>query len=499
MELEIYQKVLLVITDGIGHNPNAFGNAVALAKTPCYDQLFATMPHCLLKTSGAAVGLPEGQMGNSEVGHLTLGTGRILDQDLVRINTAIADDSLANNKNLVDFVKKHQNIHLLGLMSDGGVHSHLNHLIYLAKAISKQQNAAKQKIYLHLFTDGRDVKQKSALSYLSQIQAILNENIQLASLSGRFYAMDRDSRFERLERAFRAINGNLKPLNNAQNYINSQYERGIFDEFIEPACFSDFHIAAKDGLVMTNFRADRVRQLLNVFSKSNCLPFSNINKNANILCMCEYDQDYHFPVLFKQHNIKESLAEMISKAGLSQLHTAETEKYAHVSFFFNGGLETPFVNESRLLVNSPKVKTYDLAPKMSAAKVLDATTMAMRHNYDFVLVNFANGDMVGHTGDLAASIQAVQTVDQCLAKLLQVADQQDYSVIITSDHGNCEALIDSDHHIITSHTLFDVFCFIKAKGLKSLSKQRQGLCNVAATVLKIMGLEHSNLMQKALF
>jgi 2,3-bisphosphoglycerate-independent phosphoglycerate mutase len=478
-------KTLLVITDGIGHNISSNYNAFYNAKKPTYDYLFSNVPNSLVKTYGEFVGLPDGQMGNSEVGHMSIGSGRILYQDLVKVNLEIKNNTLKENSILKNTIEKSKNIHIVGLLSDGGVHSHISHIIALA-----QISSSHKKVYLHLITDGRDVSPTSANSYIQQILDICDENIQIATLGGRYYGMDRDNNWDRIKLAYDVMTAqnieNMK--HNPIDYIQSQYEKNIFDEFIQPARFGNFdRIQENDGLVFANFRSDRARELTTAFADTKFDGFERKLIPLNIATMTQYDKNLPLPVMFPKENPTNTLAEVISKAGLSQLHTAETEKYAHVTFFFNGGKEEPFPNEKRVLIPSPKVATYDLQPQMSAPEVGDAVRNGMDEENDFIVVNFANGDMVGHTGVYEAGIKAVEAVDRELGLILEKAKEKGYNVLITSDHGNCEMMQDEDGNTLTNHTVGDVFCFVIAPNVTKI--QDGGLNNIAPTVLKLMGLE----------
>lgn len=488
------QKTLLIITDGIGHKPATPYNAFTQATTPTYDALFASTPCALLSTHGLSVGLPEGQMGNSEVGHMCLGAGRILYQDLVRISRALEDGSLAENRALLEFSAKVKRVHIAGLASDGGVHSHLEHILGLARILSERGH----EVYLHLITDGRDVSPTSAARFITE--ALQTPNVKLATLSGRYYAMDRDKRWDRVHRAFGAIaKGESKSALAPLDYLKAQYEAGITDEFLEPVSFGEYEgFGEGEGFIFANFRSDRAREIVSAIGSE---AFGGFERGAytppETLIMSPYDERFPFPILFPKESVEPTLAQLISKAGRSQLHVAETEKYAHVTFFFNGGIETPWENESRVLIPSPSVATYDLQPEMSAHEVAEATLRGMREGYDFIVVNFANGDMVGHTGNLEAAIKAVEAVDSALGKLFAQAEESDYAVILTSDHGNCEEMRDEAGNTLTNHTVGEVWCFIKARGVERL--QSGGLNHIAPSVLKLMGLEIPPEMDSPLF
>ncbi|MFC3847285.1 2,3-bisphosphoglycerate-independent phosphoglycerate mutase [Helicobacter baculiformis] len=494
------QKTLLIITDGIGHNPSSHANAFYHAKKPAYDWMFANLPHSLLKTHGLSVGLPEGQMGNSEVGHMCIGAGRVLDQDLVRISKAFEQELIEDNPAFQSVAEHASVVHVLGLMSDGGVHSHINHLMGMALLLERMG----KQVWLHLVSDGRDVLPTSALEYLALVGGICNERIHIATLSGRFYAMDRDKRFERTLKAYESIahaknKSDLSP----EAYIAHMHARGIMDEFIEPASFGAYAgMFDGEGLIVINFRSDRVRQIVQVLG-GDLDPFEGLSEcgagapELLIATMTAYSAAFNYPVLFPKEEVKTTLAKVVSEAGLSQAHIAETEKYAHVSFFINGGLEAPFVGEERILVPSPKVTTYDLRPEMSALEVGEAVRACMRKGTDLIIVNFANGDMVGHTGNFEAAVRAVETIDAQLGAILQLAQELHYAMLLTSDHGNCEQMRDENEAMLTNHTTHEVYCFVLGQGVTHL--KGGGLNNVAASVLKLLGLQIPESMDAPLF
>ncbi len=479
------QKTILIITDGIGYKPKGACNAFEAAQKPTYDAL-ENVPKALISTYGLSVGLPEGQMGNSEVGHMTIGAGRVLYQDLVKISLALEDGSIEENEALTRTLEKSDRVHLIGLMSDGGVHSHIEHTIGLAKLAKRRA----KKVFLHLITDGRDVSPTSAPVYLKQIEAICDEDIQIATIGGRFYTMDRDNRWERVEKGYRAIaeatpKTDLAPL----AYVEENYAKGETDEFIEPVAFSGYEgMKEGDAVIVTNFRSDRVREITTALGDPHFDAFERTFVPLHIATMTQYDAAFPYPVLFPKTAPENTLAEVVSRAGLRQLHTAETEKYAHVTFFFNGGVETPVEGESRVLIPSPDVKTYDMKPEMSAPEVGEAVRTAMDEGYDFIVVNFANGDMVGHTGNFEAAKKAVEAVDTELGKIVTKAKERDYAIVLTSDHGNCEEMCDGEGHVLTNHTVGDVWCYVLADGVEKV-KSGGGLNNVAPTVLTLMGLE----------
>ena len=489
------KRVVLVITDGIGLNESREWNAFANAKKPTYDWLFANAPHSLLCSFGEEIGLPKGQMGNSEVGHMCMGAGRVLYQDLVKITRSLDSGELAHNATLLDFAKDVGTIHLCGLVSDGGVHSHISHLLGLAKILE----AMGKKVWIHAITDGRDIPPLSAPKFISQILEAQSECVKLATICGRFYAMDRDNRWERVKVAYDTIaNGANRVDMSPIDYINAQFSENITDEFINPASFGDFSgINDGEGFIFTNFRSDRAREIIRALGEEDFSEFERKKIDIKILCMCEYDAKFSYPVLFPKENVSETLAEIISSHNLTQSHIAETEKYAHVTFFFNGGKEDILKGENRVLIPSPKVKTYDLKPEMSAEAVCDAVCEAMKNKSDFVVVNFANGDMVGHTGNYEACIKAVEAVDKELGRILECARAQDYAVIITSDHGNCEKMKDENGKILTNHTVGFVWCFVVDSSVKRV--EDGGLNNIAPSVLKLMGIEIPKIMSKPLF
>ncbi len=479
------KKTILVITDGIGFSAKTEFNAFFNAKKPVYDQLFHEVPHALVDTSGLSVGLPDGQMGNSEVGHMTIGSGRILYQDLVKISLALDEGTLAENDALVTLLKSSKRLHLIGLMSDGGVHSHINHMIGLAEIAAEQG----KEVWLHLITDGRDVSPTSAKLYLHQISAHLSEKIKIATIGGRFYLMDRDNRWERVQKGYDTIvNAKPKTDNTPSDYIENSYANEETDEFLLPTAFDGYTgIKEGDAVLTANFRSDRMRELVTALGDPSFDGFECEHTPVNIATITEYDKSFSYPVLFRKASPKNTLAEVISNQGLRQLHTAETEKYAHVTFFLNGGIDEPYSNESRVLIPSPKVRTYDMQPEMSAAEVGDAVLKAMDEAYDFIVVNFANGDMVGHTGVLDAAIQAVETVDHELGRIVAKAKEQDYALVLTSDHGNCEEMRDENGNVLTNHTVGKVWCFVMADGVSKV--EAGGLNNIAPTVLKLMELD----------
>ena len=487
------RPVVLVILDGFGVNPSKLNNGVAEAETPRLDAFFSRYPHTTLNASGHAVGLPDGQMGNSEVGHLTLGAGAIIHQDVVRISEAISNGEFFINQALMDAIEKaalnKRPLHLVGLVSDGGVHSQLDHL----KAIIRLAKEHGVHPLLHMITDGRDTPPKSALNYLPEIESPLHEcGGAIASIIGRFYAMDRDHRWERTELAWRAlVLGKAQHAQSAQTAISSAYAAGDSDEFIQPVLLPSFTpIIDDDPVIFFNFRKDRPRQMVAALGDVKFKGFDRGNAPiAAVTCMMPYDRNLKLPYAFEPEKPEITLGQVISTLGLAQFHCAETEKYAHVTYFFNGGRISPYAGENQLLIPSPAVATYDLKPSMSAKEVADAVVGAIsKGRYAFIVVNFANGDMVGHTAKRDAVLEAVETLDREASRVLEAAETAGYSVIVTADHGNCEELVDpftGEPH--TQHTTYPVPCLVMDEANWQLSSGG-GLANVAPTVLQLMGI-----------
>lgn len=489
-------KTILVITDGIGYSDRTQHNAFYHAKKPTYDYLFENVPYGMIDTFGLSVGLPHGQMGNSEVGHMCIGSGRVLYQDLVKISQAIESNELCTNPALLSACENTSVVHLAGLLSDGGVHSHISHF----KAFAQILSSMGKRVYLHLITDGRDVAPQSALEFIADMQSLCTDSISIASISGRFYAMDRDKRWERVQKTYESmVCGAMLTELSPQEYVRAQYEKGIFDEFIEPASF-DLYRGMQDGegFVFVNFRSDRAREIIEALGS---LEFAGFERSRvpklYIATMTEYDEKFPYPILFPKQKVCNTLAEVISKNGLRQIHISETEKYAHVTFFLNGGREEVFEGEERVLISSPNVKTYDLQPQMSAPEVGTAVRDAIKQGYDFIVVNFANGDMVGHTGEFEAAIKAVEAVDLELGKILKCAQESGYALFITSDHGNCEEMKDEAGNRLTNHTTGQVWCFGMVEGVEKI---RDGaLNNIAPSILKAMNLPIPSEMDQPLF
>ena len=490
------QKTILIITDGIGCKPDSSCNAFKDAQKPTYDKLLKDVPKTLISTHGLSVGLPVGQMGNSEVGHMSIGSGRILYQDLVKISLAIEDGSIEENSALNSTLATSKKVHIIALLSDGGVHSHINHIIGIAKLAENRD----KEVFLHLITDGRDVSPTSAKKYVEEIENICSQNISIATIGGRFYTMDRDNRWERVAKGYNAIvTATPSTTLDAQAYIADSYSHKIYDEFLEPVALNGYEgMHENDAVLIANFRSDRVREITTALGVKEFDGFERKFLPLNIATMTKYDASFDFPIMFSKEVPKNTLAQVVSDAKLTQLHTAETEKYAHVTFFLNGGVEEPMIGESRVLIPSPNVKTYDMKPEMSAPEVGDAVRRGMDEAYDLIIVNFANGDMVGHTGNYEAACLAVTAVDNELGQIIKKAKEENYAIVLTSDHGNCEEMKDNNGNVLTNHTVGDVWCYIMTKDVVKL-KEGGGLNNVAPTVLEIMGLPIPTEMNKSLF
>jgi 2,3-bisphosphoglycerate-independent phosphoglycerate mutase len=497
------KRVLLMILDGWGISPDPAVSAVDQANTPFVDSLSKTALHNVLHTDGMHVGLPEGQMGNSEVGHVNLGAGRVVYQDLAKINMAVEQNTLKDEAVLIDaFAYAKENgkaVHFVGLVSDGGVHAHINHLEGLLNAA---QIAEVPKSYVHAFTDGRDVDPKSGLGFLSQVQEICaNTNAHLASVVGRYFAMDRDKRWERVKKAYDLLlKGTGTHTQNLTQAMQASYDAGTTDEFIESiALGTQEEIAAgriqpDDVVIFFNFRTDRGRQLTQALSQE-AFPEQEMKPlPLYYVTLTNYDESFKgVKVVYDKENIEQTLGEVLQEAGKKQIRIAETEKYPHVTFFFNGGREEPFDGEERILCPSPKVATYDLQPEMSAYDIRDAIVPKLKEKAaDFVCLNFANPDMVGHTGDMQAAIKACETVDACTAEVVAAAKEGDYSVIIIADHGNCDTMINPDGSPNTAHTTNLVPVYLIDKDANSIDKG--ALCDIAPTVLKLMNIEQPTAM-----
>ncbi len=513
--MEIAKKpVILCILDGWGWREEKTDNAVALARTPNWDRLLQTAPQSFLKTCGLDVGLPQGQMGNSEVGHMNLGAGRVVMQDLPRIDEAIKNKSL--EKSLLQLLRGNgvwgngviekkattplphypTTLHLMGLYSPGGVHSHQDHLLALAKIL----NDAGIKTLLHLWLDGRDTPPKSAGDYLKDLEQKLKSlsHVKVATVCGRYYAMDRDNRWERVKLAYDAmIDGVGAKAQSLDQAIGMAYAAGETDEFVKPIILPDFRpMQEGDAILCANFRSDRVRQILTAFLDENFKEFAARRvKFSSAIAMTEYSEDLakNMQILFAPQSMQDILGEIIARENLTQLRLAETEKYPHVTFFFNGGKETPYPGEDRILVPSPKVATYDLQPEMSAFELTEKLTAAINSKkYDFILVNYANPDMVGHTGKLDAAIKAVEAVDQCLGRIMDATEKAGGVMLVTADHGNCEVMRDPETGAPhTAHTLNPVKLFL-FPGDTPLMNGR--LADAAPTILRLLGLPQPQAM-----
>ncbi len=491
----------LMILDGFGDNIEKEGNAIKLAKTPNIDKITKKYPTTKIQASGLAVGLPEGQMGNSEVGHTNIGAGRIVYQELTRITKSIEDGDFFSNPELVKAMenckKNNSKLHILGLVSDGGVHSHNRHLYGLLEMAKRK---GLENVYVHCFLDGRDTPPASAEGYLLDLEEKMKEKGigKIASISGRFYAMDRDKRWNRIEKAYRAlVFGEGNKAGTCINAIESSYQKEVFDEFVEPTVITNGSkpvatIEDGDSVIFFNFRPDRARQITRSIVDKDFKEFETKKMNVHFVCFTSYDETMpNVHIAFKKEPIKNTLGEVVSKSGGTQLRIAETEKYAHVTFFFNGGEEKQYENEDRILVPSPKVETYDLKPEMSAYEVTDKVIDAIKQKkYNTIILNFANPDMVGHTGNLNAAIKAVETIDECVGKIVESILEQKANLIITADHGNAEQMIDyktGEPH--TAHTTNLVPLTLISE--KENVKLREGgkLADIAPTMLELMGIK----------
>ena len=499
------KKVILMILDGWGKSPNPEVSAIEKAETPFIDSLYYKYPNADLRTDGMNVGLPEGQMGNSEVGHMNLGAGRIVYQDLAKINMAVEKNTLKDEPVLKDAfsyaLKNDKPVHFLGLLSDGGVHSHIDHLKGL---ITAGTESGLQKMFVHAFTDGRDVDPKSGKGFLKELESFMTDKpAQLATVTGRYYAMDRDKRWERVKIAYDAlVNGQGEKSSDAALTIQESYDSDITDEFIKPIIMTDAEgepmakIEEGDVLVFFNFRTDRGRQLTEVLSQRD-MPEADMQKlGLYYVTMTNYDEAYKgVHVIYNKENIAQTLGEVLEQAGKKQIRIAETEKYPHVTFFFNGGREKPFEGEKRLLCSSPKVATYDLKPEMSAFEIRDTIIPELKKGeVDFVCLNFANPDMVGHTGDMQAAIKACETVDACAESVITVANENGYSTIVIADHGNCDTMVNADGSPNTAHTTNPVPLILVDKDIDHIEDGILG--DIAPTILKLMGVAQPELMDR---
>jgi len=497
------KKVILMILDGWGKSPDPKVSAIDNANTQFIDSLYTKYGHASLRTDGLHVGLPEGQMGNSEVGHMNLGAGRIVYQDLAKINLAVTNDTLKNETVLKDALqyanKNNKAVHLLGLVSDGGVHSHLNHLYGLLDVI---EDHGIEKSFIHAFTDGRDVDPKSGYGFISELETRLeSSSTKLATITGRYYAMDRDNRWERVKIAYDGlVNSEGLYSKNATKTIESSYEEGLTDEFLKPIVMTDKNndpiakIEEGDVVLFFNFRTDRGRELTEVLSQNDKHEYNMHKLNLYYVTMTNYDDNFkNVEVIFNKDNVTNTLGEVLETHGKTQLRMAETEKYPHVTFFFSGGREAPFKGEERILKNSPKVATYDLQPEMSAFELKDALVEELKkETLDFVCLNFANGDMVGHTGVMEAAIKACEAVDTCVEAVVTTALEHNYTTLLIADHGNCETMINPDGSPNTAHTTNPVPIILIDKELTSIKDGVLG--DIAPTILKLIGVEKPEVM-----
>lgn len=491
------KKVILMILDGWGKSPDPKVSAIDNANVPFINSLYTKYPSAQLRTDGLNVGLPEGQMGNSEVGHMNLGAGRIVYQDLAKINLAVANKTLAKEQVLIDafnYAKANEKkVHFLGLVSNGGVHSHTSHLRGL---IDASQEYGLDKVFIHAFTDGRDVDPKSGKKYLQDLQDYIAPTpVKIASVIGRYYAMDRDKRWERVKLAYDlVVHGTGTATTDVVTSIATSYGNDVTDEFIQPLVAVDVNgeplavIQEDDVVIFFNFRTDRGRELTEALSQQDFHEQNMHKLNLYYVTLTNYDETYqNVKVVYNKDNITETLGEVLEKANKKQIRIAETEKYPHVTFFFSGGRETPFEGETRILRNSPKVATYDLQPEMSAFELKNALVPELhKGEVDFVCLNFANGDMVGHTGIMEAAIKACEAVDVCVKEVVEAALANDYTTIIIADHGNCETMINPDGSPNTAHTTNPVPIILVDKELKKINDGVLG--DIAPTILELMGV-----------
>ena len=490
------KKTVLIILDGWGHGNKEKSDAIHHANTPFIDSLYNEYPNCELKTFGKHVGLPKGQMGNSEVGHLNIGAGRIVHQDLAKINLACEDNSIAEMKNLnasFSYAKENNKaLHLIGLVSDGGIHSHQNHLYKLCELAKKK---GIKNIFVHAFTDGRDCDPKSGKGFIQKLEQNLF-GAKIASVCGRYFSMDRDKRWERIKLAYNLLTkGKGEVSLNLIESIQNSYDNGVTDEFIKPIVSIDKNgipiatIKEDDAVICFNFRTDRCREITTALTQTNMPEFEMTTLNLHYTTLTNYDASYrNINVIYNKENIKNTLGEVLESNNKSQIRIAETEKYPHVTFFFSGGRETEFIGEKRLMVNSPKVATYDLQPEMSAPEVTATIIEELeKGETDFVCLNFANPDMVGHTGDYNAIKKAVETVDNCTKKVVEAGLKNDYAFIIIADHGNADFAINADGSPNTAHSTNLVPCFALNTGFKNIENGTLG--DIAPTILHIMGVE----------
>ncbi len=493
------KMTMLMILDGFGINENEKGNAVKLAKTPNIDKLMKTCPTTIIHTSGMDVGLPDGQMGNSEVGHTNIGAGRIVYQDLTKITKSIEDGDFFSIPELTEAIenckKNHSKLHILGLLSDGGVHSHIRHLYALLELARRKDF---EDVYVHCFLDGRDTPPASAEGYIAKLEEKMKEKGvgKIATISGRFYSMDRDKRWQRVQKAYDAlVNGIGNKANSAISAIEASYQKEVFDEFVEPTviCSKEEPVAKienNDSVIFYNFRPDRAREITRALVDPEFNEFETKKMNLYYVCFKQYDETIpNVQIAFKPEELKNTFGEYISQKGLTQLRIAETEKYAHVTFFFNGGEEKQYPGEDRILIPSPKVETYDLQPEMSAEEVTQKVVEAIQsEKYNVIILNYANPDMVGHTGNLEAAIQAIEKIDECVQRVVNAIKEKNGALIITADHGNAEQMIDyktGEPH--TAHTTNPVPLILV--GVDNVTLKEGKLADLAPTMLDILDLE----------
>ncbi len=491
------KPLALIIMDGYGLSPQDYGDATRKADTPYLDKLFAGAPYAVLGAAGDSVGLPEGQMGNSEVGHLNLGAGRKVYQEFTRINKAIEDGELQENEELnkaVNTAKENGSaLHLIGLLSDGGVHSHILHLFGLLEMASRYEL---EDVYVHAILDGRDTPPQSAVEYIEQLEEKMSElnTGEIATVSGRYYTMDRDERWDRTEKAYSAlVDGDGREADSAVEAVKRSYDEGADDEFVEPAVInSEGRIKDGDAAIFFNFRADRARQITRALALPDFKKFErspNHPVNLYYVCMTEYDEDFDLPVAFPPMQVKKGLGEILSRKDYTQLRIAETEKYAHVTFFFNGGEEKELEGEDRILIPSPQIETYDKQPEMSAPRVTEKTLELLdEEDYDVIVLNYANCDMVGHTGDFEAAVKAVEAVDAGVSSVVPAILERGGQVLLTADHGNAEHMMEDDGSPFTAHTTNPVPLFYLG-GPEGVDISDGILADIAPTILDILGLE----------
>ena len=488
-------KFILIILDGFGLRDEKEGNAVAQAQTYNIDQMLNTCPVSIIETSGKYVGLPDGIMGNSEVGHMNIGAGRIVKQDLVRINESISSDTLRHNINLnqiFNYVKNNDStLHLMGLLSDGGVHSHIDHYRYIINVIRKFNLGS---VVIHVITDGRDTSPNSSVKYIQELENLIKDdnNIKIASICGRYYAMDRDSRWDRIKKAYDLyIEGKGNRYIDSISAIKASYDSKITDEFVLPSIIDEpIFIKDRDAVLTMNFRADRMRQIVTAINNRQFNKFKTKDLDILFTCMTKYQDNFPYPVLFGDQKINNIFPEILSKNKFRQLRIAETEKYAHVTYFFNGGNEEEFDGESRILIPSPRVATYDLKPEMSAYEVTEKVLEVIKNDeYEAIIVNFANPDMVGHTGNLEAAVKAIEIIDSCIGEIRCIVKQKKSSLFLTADHGNLEMMFNPETgQIHTAHTTLPVPLIMESNTNKYKLKNNGKLADIAPTILEFLGI-----------